>query len=86
MANIRISDLRPAGSEFFLNDEGFMSDLSDELTGEIMGGHTTITITPITPIITPTRPTLPISVPFPPFPPLPTITVPITIPVINAIL
>jgi hypothetical protein len=43
MASIAIVDLRPAGSELFLDGESFMGDLSDELAGEVSGGFTFIT-------------------------------------------
>lgn len=43
MANIVIIDLRPAGSELFLDGESFMDDLSDGLTDEVSGGSTFLT-------------------------------------------
>ena len=37
MADIKLNDLQPAGSEFFTDNEGYLSDLSeDELT--VWGG------------------------------------------------
>ena len=37
MADIKLNDLQPAGSEFFVDNEGYLSDLSeDELT--VWGG------------------------------------------------
>jgi|688.fasta_scaffold502903_1 hypothetical protein len=33
MANIVISDLRPAGSEFFMDSESYMTDLSEDELG-----------------------------------------------------
>jgi len=37
MADIKLNDLQPAGSEFFADNEGYLSDLSeDELT--VWGG------------------------------------------------
>jgi hypothetical protein len=44
MAVICIDDLRPAGSELFLDRESFLNELSDELTEGVHGG-----ITPVTP-------------------------------------
>ena len=58
MANIRIGDLPPAGSELFLDDESFMHDLSNELAGEIIGGIGSIIPTPIITTIITTPPSL----------------------------
>ena len=44
MAAICIDDLRPAGSELFLDRESFFNELSYNLTEEVHGG-----ITPVTP-------------------------------------
>lgn len=38
MASILVKDLRPAGSELLLDQESFLTELSDELTGDINGG------------------------------------------------
>ncbi|QZZ20216.1 hypothetical protein J5X98_23595 [Leptothermofonsia sichuanensis E412] len=47
MASILVNDLRPAGSDLLLDQESFLTDLSDELTGDINGGLAfTITISP----------------------------------------
>ncbi len=47
MASILVQDLRPAGSDLLIDQESFLTDLSDELTGDINGGLTfTITISP----------------------------------------
>ncbi len=43
MAAICIDDLRPAGSELFLDRESFLNELSDELTEGVHGGITFIT-------------------------------------------
>ncbi|NES91861.1 hypothetical protein [Okeania sp. SIO2B9] len=39
MANINISDLRPAGADLFLDSESFMMDLSEEEL-DLTGGWT----------------------------------------------
>jgi hypothetical protein len=47
MASILVNDLRPAGSDLLLDQESFLTDLSDELTGDINGGLTfTVVISP----------------------------------------
>ncbi len=47
MASILVQDLRPAGSDLLIDQESFLTDLSDELTDDINGGLTfTITISP----------------------------------------
>lgn len=38
MSTIKISDLRPTGSELFSDSEGYMSDLGDNELGAINGG------------------------------------------------
>ncbi|MBW4656498.1 MAG: hypothetical protein KME20_26150 [Kaiparowitsia implicata GSE-PSE-MK54-09C] len=43
MASILVNDLRPAGSDLLLDQESFLTDLSDELTGDINGGLTFLT-------------------------------------------
>lgn len=40
MATIVISELRPTGSELFLDSETFMTDLTDNDLNEISGGFT----------------------------------------------
>ena len=47
MANIIISELRPAGSDLFNDSESFMSDLTDQDTGTIIGGIIIITKTAV---------------------------------------
>lgn len=42
MANIRISDLCPAGSEFFLDSESYMSEISDSEVDTINGGSSPV--------------------------------------------
>jgi hypothetical protein len=42
MANITISDLRPAGSEFFLGSETYLSEIGDSEVDTINGGSTAI--------------------------------------------
>ncbi|MBD1929920.1 hypothetical protein H6F74_27350 [Trichocoleus sp. FACHB-90] len=38
MANIAISDLRPAGSELFFDSEGYMNNLDDSEVDIVNGG------------------------------------------------
>jgi hypothetical protein len=38
MANIKVSDIRPAGSELFSDSENFMRDLNDSEMNHIEGG------------------------------------------------
>lgn len=38
MANIVISELRPAGSEFFLDSESYLTDLNDQEMMDNRGG------------------------------------------------
>ena len=38
MASIKISELRPAGSELFQDSESFLNELSDREMGAIEGG------------------------------------------------
>ncbi|MDF5706648.1 MAG: hypothetical protein PUP90_02930 [Nostoc sp. S4] len=40
MATIKISDLHPAGSEFFSDSEGYLSDLTDDEMTLTQGGST----------------------------------------------
>ncbi|MEH2116000.1 hypothetical protein [Nostoc sp.] len=40
MASIRISDIQPAGSSLFMDEESFISELSDEEVGLAHGGFT----------------------------------------------
>ncbi|MEH2116004.1 hypothetical protein [Nostoc sp.] len=40
MASIRISDIQPAGSSLFIDDESFLNELSDEQAGLAHGGFT----------------------------------------------
>jgi hypothetical protein len=40
MASIRISDIQPAGSSLFIDEESFLNELSDEQTGLAHGGFT----------------------------------------------
>ena len=50
MANIAISELRPAGTELFLDSEGFISELTDEELSLNKGGvSVTTTVGPISP-------------------------------------
>ena len=48
MANITISDLRPAGFDLFADPENYVSELSDNELGTINGGVTS-PVTPYTP-------------------------------------
>ncbi len=41
MASIKISELRPAGSELFQDSESFLNELSDRETGNLEGGAVT---------------------------------------------
>ncbi|WP_017721132.1 hypothetical protein [Kamptonema formosum] len=38
MANITISDLRPAGSDLFADSESFMQELTEQEIGGVLGG------------------------------------------------
>lgn len=38
MAAIQINDIRPAGSELFADPEGFINDLGNDETTQIIGG------------------------------------------------
>lgn len=38
MATITISDLRPAGSELFLDSESYLNNLTDSEMEELLGG------------------------------------------------
>ncbi|KRH96758.1 MULTISPECIES: class IIb bacteriocin, lactobin A/cerein 7B family [Cylindrospermopsis] len=49
MANISISDLRPAGVDFFSDSESFLDDLNDNELYNVSGG-----LAPITVVITST--------------------------------
>jgi hypothetical protein len=40
MASINISDLRPAGSQLFVDSESFMNDLADQELSATNGGFT----------------------------------------------
>ena len=42
MASIKISELRPAGSELFQDSESFLNELSDREIGGIEGGAVTL--------------------------------------------
>ncbi len=42
MASIKISELRPAGSELFQDSESFLNELSDRETGNLEGGAFTV--------------------------------------------
>ncbi|MBA4444485.1 class IIb bacteriocin, lactobin A/cerein 7B family [Cylindrospermopsis raciborskii] len=48
MANISISDLRPAGVDFFSDSESFLDDLNDNELYNVSGGLAPITITVVT--------------------------------------
>ena len=46
MANINISDLRPAGADLFLDSESYLNDLTEgEMTNTLGGSLIAITIT-----------------------------------------
>lgn len=47
MASIKISDLHPAGSDFFNDSESFMSELTDSEIVNTQGGMITTTITTV---------------------------------------
>lgn len=38
MANIKIFELRPAGSELFQDSESFLNELNDQATSDVFGG------------------------------------------------
>ncbi|MDF5706646.1 MAG: hypothetical protein PUP90_02920 [Nostoc sp. S4] len=40
MATIKISDLRPAGSDFFMDSESYLNELTDEELSLTHGGST----------------------------------------------
>ena len=40
MANIRISDIQPAGSSLFMDEESFLNELSEDQAGLTYGGFT----------------------------------------------
>lgn len=44
MASINISDLRPAGSQLFVDSESFMNDLADQELSATNGGLTPVVI------------------------------------------
>ncbi|MGL5807252.1 MAG: hypothetical protein ACRC2R_14130 [Xenococcaceae cyanobacterium] len=39
MANLNISNLEPAGSDLFEDNENFLADLNDSESGDVEGGH-----------------------------------------------
>ncbi|MGL5875737.1 MAG: hypothetical protein ACRC2R_25815 [Xenococcaceae cyanobacterium] len=39
MANLNISNLEPAGSDLFEDNENFLADLNDSESGDVAGGH-----------------------------------------------
>lgn len=43
MATIKISDLRPAGTELFQDTESFLNELTEPETGNLLGGILIIT-------------------------------------------
>lgn len=45
MANITISDLRPAGSELFDDSENYLNDLTDDELNMTQGGYSPVAIT-----------------------------------------
>ena len=55
MASIKISNLQPAGSEFFNDSESFMNELTDSEIANTQGGLTIVPITviPLTATIIP---------------------------------
>jgi hypothetical protein len=44
MASIKISDLKPAGSELFSDSESYMSELGDSELGIINGGGISLAV------------------------------------------
>lgn len=44
MASIKISDIRPAGSELFVDSESFMNDLADQELSATNGGISPVAI------------------------------------------
>lgn len=42
MASIKVSELRPTGSELFQDSESFLNELNDRDTTSVMGGLNTI--------------------------------------------
>ena len=63
MTNINISDLKPAGSEFFLNSENYLNELADSELNSIYGGIKL----PIPPCPIPRPPRPPFLIPRPPW-------------------
>ncbi|MGD1805131.1 hypothetical protein ACP6PL_06775 [Dapis sp. BLCC M126] len=51
MANITISELRPAGTELFLDSESFVNELIDEELSLTKGGFITTVVGPISPFL-----------------------------------
>lgn len=52
MANITISELRPAGTELFLDSESFINELADEELNLTKGGISVTTVVgPISPFL-----------------------------------
>ena len=48
MANINISDLRPAGADLFLDSESYLNDVTEgEMTNILGGGSFLLCITPV---------------------------------------
>lgn len=47
MANIKISELRPAGSELFQDSESFLNELNDQATSVVFGGGGDINISQV---------------------------------------
>jgi hypothetical protein len=44
MATIKISELRPAGSEFFQDSESFLNELNDQEVLTTVGGGSVVTV------------------------------------------
>ena len=38
MANIKVNDIKPAGTELFLDSESFMNDVSNDEIDHVLGG------------------------------------------------
>jgi len=44
MASIKISELRPAGSELFQDSESFLNELNDQQELSVLGGGTVVSV------------------------------------------
>ncbi|MDJ0732600.1 MAG: hypothetical protein QNJ47_00710 [Nostocaceae cyanobacterium] len=45
MANINVSELKPVGSDLFIDSDSFINELNDDELGQTIGGIPTGTVT-----------------------------------------